>query len=27
MDYQFVGGVDIIELQITGPHVTRILFR
>lgn len=27
MEYQFVGGVDVIETQITGPQVTRILFR
>lgn len=27
MEYRFVGGVDIIQLQITGPSSTRILFR
>lgn len=27
MEYLFVGGVDIIEQQITGPYTTRILFR
>lgn len=27
LEYRFVGGVDIIEQQITGPHTTRILFR
>lgn len=26
-DYQFLGGVDIIEQQLTGPYTTRILFR
>lgn len=26
-DYKFVGGVDIIEQQLTGPYTTRILFR
>lgn len=26
-DYQFIGGVDIIEQQMTGPYSTRILFR
>ncbi|CAN8068341.1 unnamed protein product [Agarophyton chilense] len=26
-DYQFLGGVDIIEQQSTGPYTTRILFR
>lgn len=26
-EYQFVGGVDIIEQQMTGPYTTRILFR
>lgn len=26
-DYQFLGGVDIIEQQSTGPYTTRLLFR
>ena len=26
-EYQFLGGVDIIERQMTGPNTTRILFR
>lgn len=26
-EYQFVGGVDIIEMQNPGPNTTRILFR
>lgn len=26
-EYQFVGGVDIIEEQMTGPYSTRIMFR
>lgn len=26
-EYRFVGGVDIIEQQMTGPYTTRILFR
>lgn len=26
-EYDFVGGVDIIEQQMTGPYTTRILFR
>lgn len=26
-EYKFVGGVDIIEKQMTGPYTTRILFR
>lgn len=26
-EYQFLGGIDIIEQQMTGPNTTRILFR
>lgn len=26
-EYQFLGGVDILDEQITGPSTTRILFR
>lgn len=26
-DYKFIGGVDIMERQMTGPYTTRILFR
>lgn len=27
LEYRFVGGIDVIQLQMTGPSSTRILFR